>query len=162
MNTKRSTGKGTAASTHTQQEKVETFFEKNYNSLSKFCHSRWNGRGDDVLHSAFVIAKQRYKKINFSLFTKITREAARSICNGWMHDDEHTIILPPTSLAGERLAKVLAVADDDFYVEDDIVAFLRKDALFTRIIKENREATQEEAVELRKRCETRPVQVTLF
>jgi len=65
--------------TQTPNNSVAQFFGENYPSLKKYCHSKWNGSGDDVLHEAFIIASQRYLDINFSLFTRLAAESARKL-----------------------------------------------------------------------------------
>lgn len=87
-------------------QEVDKFFEANYNSLARYCRAKWNGSGRDVLHQAYVIARTRYKHINFSLFVTICDESIRNQdMHLYAHDDNGTIILPPTKKAAERLMK---------------------------------------------------------
>jgi hypothetical protein len=56
------------------------FFEKNYVKLSRYCRSRWNGQGEDVMHQAMQIAlEKKYAYMTFSLFTLIAKGAARDL-----------------------------------------------------------------------------------
>jgi hypothetical protein len=96
-------------------EKVDDFFELRYASLSRWCCSRWNGSGGDVLHSAWELAiKKQYAHINFSLFAMLAQEAARNLqIARWTQGGRWTIILPPTSRSAERLTAHMAVAPAD-------------------------------------------------
>lgn len=61
----------------TNSTNVDEFFEQNYPSLMSFCRSKWNGSGEDVLHQTYVILRERYQTVTFSLFMVTAREAAR-------------------------------------------------------------------------------------
>jgi hypothetical protein len=93
-------------------EKIEDFFSLRYVSLSKWCHSRYNGSGGDVLNSVVVIATERgYTYMTMALFRMLAREAARDLqLARWVQSADGTIILPPTPKAAERLGAHLAVA----------------------------------------------------
>lgn len=93
-------------------EKIDDFFVNNYQRLLGWCHSRWNGSGGDVMHSAWELAKKRgYTYINFSFFCGLCKDAARKLrLRQWMQAAEMTIILPPTSRSAERLDAHLATA----------------------------------------------------
>jgi hypothetical protein len=99
---------------HQGQEKIDDFFAERYHSLSRWCQSRYNGSGQDVMHSAYELAIDRYQHINFSLFASLCAEAARNLqIHRWTQDANRTIILPPTDLAAERLSAHLAAAPSD-------------------------------------------------
>lgn len=55
----------------------DEFFTQKYSDLLSFCRQRWNGHGEDVLHQTYVILRERYQTVTFSLFMVVTREAAR-------------------------------------------------------------------------------------
>lgn len=95
---------------------VDEFFEVRYADLRRYCRAKWDGMGEDVLHEAYVIAIERYKHINFSLFTFLCTEAAREVeMYRYGHDENGTIIMPPTAKAAERL--MLQVEDEDEHVK---------------------------------------------
>jgi hypothetical protein len=96
-------------------EKVDDFFTQRYDSLNRYCHSRWNGQGGDVLHSAWELAKKHeYTHINFSLFGKLCLNAARKLRLRYtIYTADGVIILPPTERAAERVESHLAAAPAD-------------------------------------------------
>jgi hypothetical protein len=72
------------------------FFEKNLPKLLQYCHSRWNGYGEDVLNQA-VKQGMKYEYMTFSLFGDLCHSAARDLkIARWQHTAEGTVILPPT------------------------------------------------------------------
>lgn len=90
---------------------VRDFFEKNYSSLLSYCHSRWNGSGQDVCHEAAAIALARYRKINFRLFCFLAAEAARRLrIHEIGHNADGAIITPRDEKTRRRLAKEFATA----------------------------------------------------
>jgi hypothetical protein len=111
-------------------EKIDVFFTARYDSLSRWCHGRYNGNGQDVMHGAYEIARERgYTHITFGLFASLCREAARNLqVARWQQDEEKTIILPPTERAAERLAAhmVSAPTDDPPAFPSDYVHAARK------------------------------------
>lgn len=71
-------------------DSVAKFAEKNYQRLSSWCHARWDGQGQDVLHEAIRLAAGEKKEdgtwqrkpleyMTFSLFRRLCREAARNL-----------------------------------------------------------------------------------
>lgn len=62
-----------------QLEKIKEFFTNNYNSLAKYCKTKWDNDGEDILHETFLLADKRYTKMNFSLFTLLVKEANRKL-----------------------------------------------------------------------------------
>lgn len=96
-------------------DSVNDFITKNHQRLTRWCHRRYNGNGNDVMHTAIETAlERRYEYMTFRLFRDLCREAARNLgIHRWVQDDQGTIILPPTQLAAERLDAHLAVAPGD-------------------------------------------------
>lgn len=93
-----------AATIPQQGQRIKEFFESNYGSLIRYCRSKWNSQGEDVAHTAFELAVNRYEFITFGLFTSLCKEAARNIgIQWWQHDEEQTIVMPPTARSAERL-----------------------------------------------------------
>ncbi|MEM4204466.1 MAG: hypothetical protein QXS54_10400 [Candidatus Methanomethylicaceae archaeon] len=58
---------------------VDEFFKTHYSHLLHYCCSRWNGSGQDILHQVYLILRERYPRINFSLFMTTCHEAARAL-----------------------------------------------------------------------------------
>jgi hypothetical protein len=95
---------------------VDEYIEANYNSLLGYCKSKWNGNGQAVLHEAAAMAMERYKRINFTLFEDLAKEAAerkvkvkryKDYKDGWCveeHEEEKV---------REKLARHNAVAEPD-------------------------------------------------
>jgi hypothetical protein len=57
---------------------VDEFFVTHYDDLLRYCSSRWNGSGQDVLHVAYEMLRE-YEYCTFTLFTKKAKEAARNL-----------------------------------------------------------------------------------
>jgi hypothetical protein len=109
---------------------IHEFVEKNHKQLVRWCCTRWNGSGGDVMHTAVVIAIERkYGHMTTSLFRLLCQEAARNLeIYRWTQDEDGTIILPPTLRAGERLDAYFAVApvDDPPQFSADCILAARK------------------------------------
>jgi hypothetical protein len=59
---------------------VDEFFVEHYHSLLKFCTAKWNGNGQDVLHTAYeLISSSGYEYCTFTLFCLKAAEAARNL-----------------------------------------------------------------------------------
>lgn len=69
---------------------VADFTEKNYQRLLGWCHKRWNGSGQDVLHEALNLAggkknedgtwaRKPLEYMTFNRFCDLCREAARNL-----------------------------------------------------------------------------------
>lgn len=69
---------------------VSEFAEKNYRRLSQWCHARWNGSGQDVMHEAIRLAageknedgtwqRKPVEYMTLSLFRRLCQEAARNM-----------------------------------------------------------------------------------
>jgi len=75
---------------------LEQFFERNLPKLLRYCHSKWDGSGEDVMQEAMKHGT-KYGYMTFSLFHDLCLATARDLkIARWQHDDERTIILPPT------------------------------------------------------------------
>jgi len=88
-------------------DSVAEFVQKDYHNLSRWCHSRWNGSGQDVLHEAIRLAAGEKNKdgtwervplqyLTFTLFARLAAEAARGIkLRQWRHTPDGVVIEPP-------------------------------------------------------------------
>jgi hypothetical protein len=82
-----------------------SFFVNNYEKLRSIAQKKYGDEGDDILHTAIVLAMGRYDNITISLMILLFREAARQLrVSSWTHDDDGTIISPPTDAIGRRVA----------------------------------------------------------
>jgi len=75
---------------------VDEFFVTHYDDLLRYCSSRWNGSGQDVLHVAYEMLRE-YKYCTFTLFVQKTKEAARNLLK-WKKRKLPYDALPPVAI----------------------------------------------------------------
>lgn len=111
-------------------DSVADFAQKNYQRLLGWCHSRWNGQGQDVMHEALQLAagekeKNKYKRyplqyMTFSRFRDLCREAARNLgIYRTVYTADGVIIEPP------REGMATLPADNGRQMDERILAAMR-------------------------------------